>query len=265
MKIFVSLFLLVSFQAYGEDQSQVFINELWSKDQSKTLLAAKTDHTYIGQQATQNFYNKFSFPNNSIIEPIIIITGLEDPIPDWYDTVLALAQKGFQSIYVIELRGQGQSQRVLDDERRLIHVNDFNNYYLDLVAAFKHIQQNNKIETPIYIISHSTGSLVLTNSWEKLKTTLPELKVKAMAYWAPLIVLNVSPLLNNFIVKPILSGIEYLYSLCCGTLVGRQYPRGNFETNRITKDPKKFKMSETIKHDYKLGSSGVTLRWGIDA
>ena len=106
---------------------------------------------------------------------------------------------------------------------------------------------------------------MLTNSWEKLKTSLPDLKVKAMAFWTPLIVLNVSPWLNNFIVKPILSGVEYLYSLCCGTLIGRQYPRGNFETNRITKDPKKFQISEAIKHDYKLGSFGVSLRWGINA
>ena len=246
------------------DTSEI-VERLWTKSQAQTLNSSRSDHFYTGAEQTKNFYVEFNFPENKINKPLVIVTGLEDPIPLWFDFVLKAKEFGYKKIYIVELRGQGRSQRVPGNSDQLIHVNKFSHYHEDLVAAFVDIDKKGSLSTPLHIISHSTGSMILLQSQRKIQKEIPHLKIEKMSLWAPLVILNISPYLNNFVVRPALNFSEKLYSSCCGLLVGRKYGPCGFEGNGLTSDQNKFSLMEKIKFEFGLGSTGVSLRWGLSA
>jgi len=242
-----------------------YIEKFWPSDQAQILIRNKTDRYYDGKDGTRNYYAQFSFPDNLRDNALIIVTGVEDPVPLWFDTVLKSHKRGFKFVYIIELRGQGKSERVPGNDGGLIHVNNFADYYEDFIFALKDINKKNIFNKPVYIISHSAGSLVVGNSLGRISDEIPNLKIGAMSLWSPLVSMRVSPYINNFVVRPVLSFVEKLYQACCGILVGKKYLPGNFADNNLTTDLDKFKLSKSIRFDYSLGSSGVSLKWAIDA
>ncbi len=246
-------------------QSQDYIKALWSTEQATTILQTKTDVYYTGQEGTKNYYAHFDFPENQKGATLLIITGLEDPVPLWFDTVLKAKEYGFKNVYIVELRGQGQSQRIPSNKEQLIHIESFENYYLDLVSALKDINSKTGFAKTVHTISHSTGSLVLGNSLKLIKTKLPKLRFGAFAFWTPLVSLKLSPLINNAFVRPIISIVEKLYRTCCGIMVAKKYFPQAFEENRLTTSPDKFKTYESLCYEYKLGSSGVSIRWVLES
>ncbi len=246
-------------------QDQSYIKRLWPTEKASTILNTKSDVYYTGQDGTKNYYAHFDFPENQKEETLLIITGLEDPVPLWFDTVLNAKEYGFKNVYIVELRGQGQSQRIPSNKEQLIHIESFENYYLDLVSALKDINSKTGFTKTVHTISHSTGSLVLGNSLKLIKTELPNLRFGAFAFWTPLVSLKLSPLINNAFVRPIISIVEKLYRTCCGIMVAKKYSPQAFEENRLTTSPDKFKTYESLCYEYKLGSSGVSIRWVLES
>lgn len=261
--VFVCLYI-IAISSWAELGEQ-FIKKFWSPDNAATLIEAKVDKYYEGVDKTKNYYAEFRFQEVQSDKVLIFVTGMSDPIPLWFDTVLKARDAGYKYVYVIELRGQGQSEKVPDNVQRLIHVESFDDYYQDLVTALKAINKENILLKPTYIISHSTGSVVLGNALERVSKEIPNLKIRAMSYWSPLFRVNVGWYLNNPVVKPALSLITKGYRLCCGILTAKKYGRGKFETNKLTTDKNNYELSEEIRYTYALGSNGVSLRWAIEA
>ena len=241
------------------------LRENWSGKKLQALKDSFTEHFYKAQGYIENHYVRFSFPENSRTNPLIIVTGAEDPVPLWFNTALEFQSHGFRDIYIVDIRGQGQSDRVPGNTTNALHLDDFNNYYLDLVAALKDIDSQRPLHEPAVILSHSTGSLVVGMSLEKIKASLPDMKIAAMAFWTPLFKLPVSPLLDNAVVRPLVSGFEKLYRKCCGLLLAKKYEKGNFEGNNLTSDRVQFDFLQKLKYDHQLGSSGASLRWALNA
>lgn len=218
----------------------------------------KTDHTYVGKGGTKNFYSKFSVSTGTFENPLIIITGLEDPIPLWFEVVEKMLRKGFKTVYIVDLRGQGQSQRVLDDGK-LLYVERFDDYTHDIIAFFDHIKS--EITNSPYILSHSTGSTVITNSLAQIKSQFPKMIPIKMSFWAPLVKLNISSFLNNSIMRSVLGAIDLIALTFNCPIKVKSYGLEKFEDTKLTTSPERHKLIQAVKHEGGLVSDGLTLHW----
>ncbi len=264
-KIIINVCLFVASHAMADETNSDFVQKLWPPSESSLIQKYMLNRFYEGEAGLNNYYAKFHKPDNCINSPLIIITGADDPVPAWFDTALNAMKLGFKSIYIIEIRGQGQSQRVAGNEAKLLHVEKFDNYKLDLISALRSIEDLDGFLDPVYVISHSTGSLVLANAFKDIKRQLPSLKIKSMSFWAPLIKMNLQPWVSNPFVHSAISTFEKIYSSCCGLFVAQKIPNVPFSENKLTSDEGKYKRLQKLKKSYGLGSTGVSLRWAVDA
>jgi len=261
MKILIILVLSHSLLAFDSEN----IREFWNEKDSKDLIDNKQDIYYQGHQGTKNYYAHFYFVKGEIEAPLFLITGLEDPVPMWFDTVLLAKKKGFRNIFIIELRGQGQSERVPGNTKKLIHVEKFHDYNIDLINAFKHISKNSQLRFDLsYFIAHSTGALIFTKTYSSIKKVIPSIFIKGASLWTPLYAVELNPLLNNTLVKPIVSLFNKVYRKYGGVFCAKSYKVKGFKDNMLTTDRDKFKRSQDIKLKYGLGSSGVSLHWVLE-
>ena len=257
------IYSLITVSTFAEKQEILYPAELISKSLSQQIDLYRTDETYTGQGGLKNYYARFIVPTGTITTPLLLITGAEDPTPLWYRTVGKAIEQGFKNIYIIEIRGQGLSERVAGNDKKLIHVNDFQNYYKDFISALKHINRYKTLNAPVYVISHSTGSMVLLNSLEKAKKEIPEFKINAMSFWAPLIRVHLSKLLDNTMAPKLVSSIEKMYRSCCGPFVYKKFKRSSFEKNKLTGNISKFNIYQDLMYKHSHGSTGFSLAWVI--
>lgn len=262
MNIYIFIISLLStFSALALEQKIIYPNSFLTKALQEKIEQHRTDEFYNGRGGLKNYYARFTIPTGTIETPLILITGAEDPTPIWYRTVGKAMKHGFKYIYIIEIRGQGLSQRVSGNKQKLIHINDFNNYYLDFISAIKHIYQFNNVHNEAYVISHSTGSMVLLKSLEKLKLIVPGFNIKAMSLWAPLIRVNVSKMLDNNFIINFINKIESLYRYCCGLFIYKKYNKSDFASNKLTNNLNRFNSYQDLMYNYGHGSKGVSLFW----
>lgn len=235
--------------------------DVFKGETSRKIVSNKTDHFYVGTNKTKNYYSKFTFNSGLIRNPLVIITGLEDPAPFWFETALKAEKWGFREVYIVDLRGQGQSDRVLKGQKKLIYVEKFKDYISDVLLFFDSAFKDNTNERP-YIISHSTGSIVITNALKKMRKEHIPLK---MSFWTPLTRLKINRILENKFVYAIVRFIDQV-SLSLGyPIVVKKYKKVEFKSNKLTTSLEKHKTSEFMRFKGGLGSDGVTLHWVLEA
>ncbi len=222
-------------------------------------------HYYEGFAGLKNYYAKLENLDNPIETPLILVTGLEDITENWWDTAKAAFDKGFRHVYIIELRGQGRSERVEGNSNQSIHINDFDSYVEDIIRAHRAIEKDYGVpnDSP-FLIAHSTGTLVYTASLSRIRAEIPQWEPSKLSYWAPLVQPKVSPLLNNPVVKPLLKGVSMLGQRMGRTVLGRRFSPLSFEENKVTTDPNRFEWSEKIRLAENQNSSGVSLLWALE-
>ncbi|MCF8059229.1 MAG: alpha/beta hydrolase [Bacteriovoracaceae bacterium] len=233
--------------------------DAFSPKNQELIKAHMSDNYYRGKNKTKNYYSKFSFSSDNISHPLVIITGLEDPAPFWYETALKAKESGFKEVYIVDLRGQGQSERVWPGEKKLIYVESFDDYVVDVVLFFNHALTDG---VRPFIISHSTGSVVITQALSQLR---PEHKPLKMSFWTPLFRLKVNPILENRIIGFLLRFFDRLARAINYPIVVKRYKSMDFNHNKLTSSPEKHKNSEFMRFEAGLGSYGVTLRWVLEA
>ncbi len=221
---------------------------------------------FTGVDATKNYYSSFFKPENTIENPLILITGVEDITENWWDTVQLAFEAGFQKVYIYELRGQGRSQRVPGNKVRAIHVQKFEDYEDDLVLFLKSLQEKNgNPKKPPLVIAHSTGSLVFNATYPKIKQEVPTYAPKKAVHWAPFVKLNVSPFLNNPFMTTALSVLDRVANQLGFLILGKRFPANSFAENHITNNKEKYEWSETLRFKEKQNSWGVSIRWALEA
>jgi lysophospholipase len=89
---------------------------------------------------------------------VCIIQGRAEFIEKYFETVRELRSRGF-AVATFDWRGQGRSQRKLDDPRKG-HVGDFSEYEQDLETFMKEVVLPD-CPPPIFAVAHSMGGSVM--------------------------------------------------------------------------------------------------------
>ncbi len=260
------LFLLYGTMFYLARPSshEITIKDLGKAPAGLPRLEVK-DHYYSGVDGTRNYYTEINKTENPITHPLVIITGLEDITENWWPTAQQALTSGFQRIFIIEIRGQGRSQRVPGNSNASAHIQYFTNYTQDILLALKDIDKKaGPPQKPPFVIAHSTGTLVYTASLPKIRRYLPAWEPEKISLWTPLVKPKISPMVNNSVVRPVLRVFEWLASSLGLTLLGKRFYPRPFSENKLTSDPEKHKWSEGLRYSQKLNSSGVSLRWALE-
>jgi alpha-beta hydrolase superfamily lysophospholipase len=224
-----------------------------------------TEHHYRGTENTRNYYARIENPANPIPNPLILVTGLEDIPENWWETAQRALHKGFQTIYIVEIRGQGRSERVPGNKDQAAHVNRFENYVNDLLFFLQHLKaQGQTPQEPPFVIAHSTGSVIYMKAFKRIKQDYPAFTPKKISLWGPFIKSTTSPVLDNPYAIALLDQVEKVLRSMGWMMIVRDFSSHAFVGNTLTGDQKKYERSESIRVNDGLISQGVSLRWAIE-
>lgn len=159
---------------------------------------------------------------------VVLLQGRNETIEKYFETVRDLRRRGF-GVALLDLRGQGGSDRMLKDPQRG-HVDDFRSYVQDLEIFFDEVVLPD-CRAPFHLVGHSTGSLVALLAAPALVN-----RIQRMVLVAPLLEFGETRISTAAIGR--FAG--FLYALGFGTTYlgsGRRSPEpGAFETNVLTSD-----------------------------
>ena len=184
---------------------------------------------------------------------VIILQGRNEYIEKYFETARELSSRGL-FVLTFDLRGQGLSDRMLDDPKRGF-VDSFEDYARDLELLIDEVALPD-CRPPYYILGHSTGSLVALLAAPRLTN-----RIRRMVLSAPLIELAGVPF------SP--STLRFLVGMLFNIGLGRMYLAGGppgeptpFATNTLTTDYERFMRNRKIvtRHP-ELALGGPTVTW----
>lgn len=113
---------------------------------------------YWGAEDLKVGYGKFEVPNEK--GAIVMVPGRTEPVEKYCEMAYDLRNSGW-SLYLTDLRGQGRSDRMLDDADKG-YVDSWKNYVEDLDTFVQEVVKT-KAHPRTVVMSHSTGGAVVTN------------------------------------------------------------------------------------------------------
>ncbi len=196
-------------------------------------------------------YARFAAQGRPLQGTVVIIPGRNECIEKYFETVGDLSKRGFGSV-VLDLRGQGGSDRLLKDPRRG-YVGDFADYAADIEPLFQQVVLPD-CRGPYFVLGHSTGSLIALLAAEHLTN-----RVARMVLIAPLLGLC-HPTLSMRAIRRV-AGFLHATGLGHAIMSGSSEPTP-FSGNVLTQDAQRFTRNEGIyRHHPELGSGGATASW----
>ncbi len=187
---------------------------------------------------------------------VCIIQGRSECIEKYFEVIIELRRKGF-AVLAFDLRGQGGSQRLLDDPRKG-HVDDFDEYGADIETVTRLVMLPH-MPAPYFALSHSMGAASLLLTLDKGRSAFDR-----AVLLAPLIGLAELPFAG--LAKAAASGFDFF-------AFGTSYVPGGgatalvtrpFAGNKLTSDPVRYKrMADLIGAYPKLGLGDPTIRWTL--
>jgi lysophospholipase len=114
---------------------------------------------------------------------VCVVQGRAECIEFYFETIDHLRKRGFH-VVTFDFRGQGGSQRLLDDSRKG-HIRDFADYALDMEAVIEQVLM--ACPAPYYALAHSTGAAVLLQMahenqlpFERMVLVTPNIQIKTI-------------------------------------------------------------------------------------
>lgn len=186
---------------------------------------------------------------------IILLHGRNECIEKYFETIADLNALGYW-VATYDARGQGASQRLTRNPLSG-HVNRFRDYQNDLDQFIKQVVLPDT-RAPLFLIAHSTGSLVALSSIKHLTN-----RIDRMALSAPFIELagQSSP-------KKLIRFISALYSFfgLGHRQMGRNHLDRSFTGNPLTSDEVRFARNRAICEMHpELFIGPPTARWLYEA
>ncbi len=130
-----------------------FLNEI------NTFYSSGIDGVLDGRLGIKLYYKYFPQPNLATNNnAILIVTGRTEFVLKYKETIFDLYQNGY-SVYIIDHRGQGFSERIFKYDCELGYVDSFHFYIDDLKLFFESIIKP-KSHHKIYLLGHSLGAAI---------------------------------------------------------------------------------------------------------
>lgn len=197
-------------------------------------------------------YARFSATARPLKGTVIILTGRNECIEKYHETVRDLQERGLGSA-IMDWRGQGGSDRLLRRSRRG-YVKRFGDYVGDLEQFFEDVVLPD-CRGPYYVLAHSTGALVALLASPMLLN-----RVRRMVLLAPFLALPDQPVS----MKTVRRMTSLLCMLGLGRLLATRRPRpgAGFDSNTLTSDPARYRRNTQIYDTLPdLALEGPTVRW----
>lgn len=199
-------------------------------------------------------YAHFPALGRPLTGTVVIITGRNECIEKYYETMSDLSERGLGSA-IMDLRGQGASERLIRDARRG-HIDSFQHYVADLDHFFDEVVLPD-CRGPYYLLAHSTGALVALLAAPGLVN-----RVRRMVLCAPLLEIMGLP----FSMRATRNIAATLYNLGLGASyfgMGRRSAGPEpFATNKLTSDARRYERNvELYRRHPELGLGGPTIAW----
>jgi lysophospholipase len=130
-------------------------------------------------------------PNPQEIGRIMIMHGYCEFFGKYHETACRFYQAGF-SVFFLELRGHGKSERSHDAEDQRVHVGDFNEYVEDLHSFLQKAVIPHNRTGRLFLFGHSMGGAVSALFLEKhrdmfrcavLSSPMMQLDIKNLPGW----------------------------------------------------------------------------------
>jgi len=197
-------------------------------------------------------YALFKASARPIKGTVILLTGRNEPIEKYFETIGTLIERGF-GVATFDWRGQGLSDRELMDPLRG-DVADFDIYADDLDQFFSEIVLPD-CRGPYFIVAHSTGALIALSAVPRLRN-----RVERMILLAPLLEVGRMPLSANSLRR--LANLLKLAGLGSFYATGGKWKPTPFERNNVTTDPDRYARNVRLFTTHpRLSLGGPTIRW----
>jgi lysophospholipase len=187
---------------------------------------------------------------------IMIVQGRSECIEKYFEVIIELRRRGFH-VVAFDLRGQGGSERLLEDPRKG-HVDSFDEYITDIDAVAEQVMQA-AMPAPYFALAHSMGAASLLLALERGKSVF-----ERAILLAPLTGLAALPF--PALARVTASTFDFF------ALGGSYVPGGGatslstrpFAGNRLTSDPVRYQvMADLIAAHPALGLGDPTIRWTL--
>ena len=129
-----------------------------SREKIIPLFDSRSTQFFEGVEGKKIAY--MTFPANNEKGAIIFVNGRCEPMKKYREIIYDLAVQGY-SLYVLDHRGQGYSDRVIDDDREKSHVKKFEHYVEDLNTFVETIVKP-KDHGKTFVVAHSMGGAIAT-------------------------------------------------------------------------------------------------------
>lgn len=207
---------------------------------------------FDGYRGRKIRYAVFGASSRPLKGTVILLTGRNECIEKYYETVTDLSARGF-GVAIFDWRGQGGSQRLRKDGHRG-YVERFSSYLHDIDRFFSEIVLPD-CRGPYYVLAHSTGGLAAL-------AALPSLvnRVRRIVLVAPFLTLDDLP----FSVKTSRRVAGVLRALGLGWMYmsGGPWKPTPFDGNVVTSDPARYRRNVAIYETYpELATGSPTIAW----
>jgi lysophospholipase len=199
-------------------------------------------------------YACFSASARPIRGTVLLLTGRNECIEKYFETIRNLAERGF-GVAILDWRGQGGSDRLLRNVERG-YVKSFHDYARDLDHFFGEVLLPD-CRGPYYVLAHSSGALIALLAAPSMVN-----RIRRMVLIAPFLALPGQPVSMKTLGR--------VARLLCWLGLGRLYVSGgprarqkvSFETNKVTSDSARYRRNRLIYETFpRLALGGPTLRW----
>jgi len=148
------------------------------------------------------------------------------------------------NVIAIDWRGQGLSERLLDD-KNIGHIEDFKNYQNDVEVIVKEAEEANLVK-PWIIFAHSMGGLI------GLRTLQDLLVFEKVVFTSPMWGIQMPPILKSgaSIIMSLISLIGKMETYAPTTSPETRILNEEYEFNKLTSDIRNFKLlrQQLIQH-----------------
>lgn len=191
---------------------------------------------------------------------VILIPGQGEFIPKYYELAYDLVQRGYSAVHILDHRGQGASERVLQESPEKGSVESFSDYTKDLGNFISSVRRQRPGQK-IFLIAHSMGAGIAA-------LTIRDGMFDAVAFSAPMFGIRVPVIYDSRYMMPLLKTLCMTEKKCDDFAPGKSKFNLylDFKTNVLTHSQARWEMHKNmLKESPILGINGPTTRWVLEA